>query len=206
MLNEKIINYVKSHKNAFIVLAVFIALIIIGIIIRAITPEVPTLQKLPQTPYRNSVEVGKISVDQFISQVGTPSSVVAWSEKPGTNILNYKSTSKWNTQVFANTTTSTIELIIQQHSPTDTFAINQATQTYPEPPILLFNYLSENGYYLQIYPSRGIGFVAPYQKGTVFQTLYFTPVPDTKTFLENYGSLLGYKETPDFDSEEILPQ
>lgn len=170
------LNYLRTHPLVFISVLLSL-LVVVGIIIRLITPAVPA-PPATQVGFRG-LYPGFSSPEDVIATLGQPLETTDWENQ---TILNYDvADTAWNDQIFTqdNQVVLIRELVLSTAGNQKSAFLAQ----YGQPETIFYGPLSTAGQHLYAYPSRGIAFLAPEFADALAEIWYFAPT-DATQFLE----------------------
>lgn len=117
------------------------------------------------------VSAGKSSLEDVYKSVGQPEKT---SEVNGEVVLEYPSSSEfWKNEVVVSG--ETVRFIKRPILPTDDRSLKNNLSQFQETPTKLFGPDSEAGFFLFVFPTNGIAFLADPNKDVVYEIWHFQP-------------------------------
>lgn len=170
------ITFIKNHKKIlFLIFAVIFFSLFMVFVFRGSVSLGP--QPTPQTDPWSTFEPGVTTKEQVISKLGNP---LSETTQNGQVVSDFKSISptRNNEVTFSGNTSSFFKHIIAYG---ETLLIKDLTSKYGLTNIVLYGPDATAGFYLYVYPDKGIAYLGNPNSGDLLEVWYFAP-----TTLENF--------------------
>lgn len=180
---NSLITFIKNHKILSLVLFLFLVIILAFLFL-------PKNTDVPQnnTQSYNSILPGQTTKEEVLNKLGTPveQKTIGQSE-----LLTFDSekTERDDEYYFQNGTAGLIKEIIP---PEDTRKADELRQIHGNANLVLYGEDAVAGFYLFVYPSRGIAYIGNPNFGNLLEIWYFTPTTEAE-FITNWAQ--GYSKT-----------
>jgi hypothetical protein len=182
---------IRFNKRKILIYFVIFAFVsIIFIIIDK--PKKDTVDQVPIlttiVPEYKNLKLGISTKDDVIKNIGEPLYI---NRRVNQEILNYESNNpNFNNEILVkdNKVTFIREVVTQEDQKT----ISSITNKYGRPEKVLYGPRSGVGFYLYVYPEKGIAYIGHDKSGILLEIWYFVPTT-YESFIINYAR--DYSET-----------
>jgi hypothetical protein len=157
----------KSYLKIFIILLI-IAFTALVIFISQRSRDVDLTPPPSAGASYKSITPGESTREGVLDELGSP------INSPESNTLMYESTNP-NLSNEINLTEDRVTLIKEIVSPSDNKTTEDVTTVYGESPHVLYGPDSTFGFYLYIYPDKGIAYLGHFDEPVLLEIWYFPP-------------------------------
>lgn len=181
----KIIERLIKHK--YLVIS-FLVIIVLVVFLSYSSSSKNTPTPSPVGNFSNIIP-GKSTPDDVKKILGDP---LKQTQTDGYNLSDYKSTSQTrNNQVYYSN--GTAQLVKEIVSFNQVKKITDVTTKYGPADNILYGPDSVGGFYLFVYPEKGVAYLGNPNSGSLLEVWYFTST-DIKTFISTWAK--DYSQTP----------
>ncbi len=187
------IGFIKKHKLLVLVFIVILIVVFVLFNFKSIPGKpTPTLSPVQQSLFWDNFKPGNTQKSDVISALGKS---ISEKKVNGQTVDDFKSNSPTrNHEVFFDKNTSVFFRQIVAYG--EKLTVSNLLLKYGTAPNILYGPDSSAGFYLFVYPDKGVAYLGNETSGTVLEIWYFKPINTFQEFVNEINNWIpGYSTT-----------